>query len=121
MLFALYVLQNQGIFIKHKKGLHLISTAEKKLLLVLSYYIIAGVSGLVYLAVFTVDIGMIRKTITGYFICEASGFVPGKCDRAQFEQFGAPWLQAITYLFIGSIPLVNVTFVMNFTAVKIVH
>ena len=112
------MLQKQGIFLKNKKGIHLISTAEKKLLLVLSYYIIAGVSGLVYFAVFTADLDMIRKTVASYFLCEAFGHVPGKCDRTHLQRFWTWWLQGLTYLFIGCIPLVYMTFVVNFTTVK---
>ena len=65
----------------------LISTAEKKLLIVLIYYILFGVFAMVYYSVSIADSSSLESAITSYFICEASGFVPGQCDRMTFEQY----------------------------------
>ena len=64
-----------------------------------------------------------RKTITPatlqYFACEAYGHVPGKCDRALFEQYYDYWgLSCATFLLAGFIPLVNLTFIINFQKIQ---
>ena len=96
----------------------LLSTAEKKLLLVLSLSILAG------LVIFVPDltariIGKNHESIAlEYFNCESNGYVPGKCNRAAIQQESVVWLIiSAAFILIGAIPLINLLFVINFKTV----
>ena len=97
----------------------MISTAEKKLLVVLCYYIIFGVTALVTFALYTARRDTLLAATIQYFTCEAIGHVPGKCDRASFQQQDDIWwLRCVVYILMGFIPTVNLTFVANFGEVQ---
>ena len=97
----------------------MISTAEKKLLVVLCYYIIFAVTALITFALYTARRDTLIATTIQYFTCEATGHVPGKCDRASFQQHDDIWwLICVVYILLGLIPTVNLTFVVNFREVQ---
>ena len=96
----------------------LLSTAEKKLLLVLSLSILAGL--VIFASVVTSRITMkTQASITlEYFNCESSGYVPGKCNRAAVQQDSIVWFLSAAFILFGAIPLINLLFVINFKTVK---
>ena len=97
----------------------MISTAEKKLLAVLCYYILFGITALVSFAFYLAQKETLTATTIQYFTCEATGHVPGKCDRGLFEQHDDIWwLICISFILLGFIPTVNLIFVVNFGEVR---
>ena len=99
-----------------------ISTPEAKILLVLMYY---AVIVIVTLSYYSVQVGEqlqqddITPIIAQYFICEAAGSGNGvECDRSGFGHFGYHGLGVLIYLLLGLIPVVNLTFVINWTVAK---
>ena len=56
--------------------------------------------------------------LTNYFKCEALGYVPGKCNRSDFEQYNNPYITLISYTLIGLIPLGILNFVLKWMSVK---
>ena len=97
----------------------MISTAEKKLLVVLCYYILFGVTALITFALYTARRDTLIATTIQYFTCEATGHVPGKCDRALFQQHDDIWwLFCVVYILLGLIPTVNLIFVVNFGVIQ---
>ena len=94
-----------------------LSTAETKIILVLCYYALFGVSSLTYFSVESIDQDVKIRAIQQYFVCEAAG--SGKeCDRSSFDTLGYEGLIIVTYLLLGFIPTVNLTFAVNWSATK---
>ena len=57
--------------------------------------------------------------IAKYFLCEASGSGNGvQCDRSGFDHLSYHGLAVLIYLLLGLIPVVNLTFVINWTVAK---
>ena len=52
--------------------------------------------------------------LTNYFNCEALGYVPGKCNRSEFEQYYNPYITVISYTLIGLV----LNFVLKWMSVK---
>lgn len=98
-----------------------VSTPEAKILLVLMYYAVIVIVSLSYYSVQVVE-HLQEDHITPiaqYFICEAAGSSNGvECDRSGFDQLGYNVLRVLIYLLLGLIPVVNLTFVINWTVAK---
>ena len=56
--------------------------------------------------------------INEYFLCEASGYVPNKCDRTSFEKYSNPFLECLFHVMITMLPFINLIFVSNFHKIK---
>ena len=98
-----------------------ISIAERKVLIVLCYFVLLVVVSLTALAITVRNSGQYAVTLVEYWQCEATGFDPEKqCDRlyALFEELGPPALIAISNLLYLILPLVNLVFVINVTELK---
>ena len=98
-----------------------VSTPEAKILLVLLYYAVIVIVSLSY---YSVQVGEHLQEdditlIAQYFICEAAGSNNGvECDRSGFDRLGYNGLRVLIYLLLGLIPVVNLTFVINWTVAK---
>ena len=109
------LLQYQGIFrIKSNKREWRISTPEKKLLFILSYYVIFGVITLAYFSVSTHDQDAFLEAALRYFICEEPGNNPS-CSRNDFEQYTYPFFAASSYLLMGLIPVSILIYTINWS------
>ena len=89
------------------------STAEKKLLLVFCYYVLVGTINLIIFSLTTSHAASKVMAIRQLFACEATGYVPGKCDRAIIQQYYW-WLSVIGLILLGFVPTVNLVFAINF-------
>ena len=115
-------MQQHGLF-KTKSSQHpfKISIAERKVLIVLCYFVLLVVVSLTALAVTIRNSGKFATTLVEYWQCEATGVDPGKqSDRlyALFEELGPPALIGISNLLYLILPLVNLIFVINVTELK---
>ena len=113
-------MQQHGL-IKTKPHPFKISIAERKVLIVLCYFVLLVVVSLTALAITVRNSGQYAVTLVEYWQCEATGFDPEKqCDRlyALFEELGPPALIAISNLLYLILPLVNLVFVINVTELK---
>ena len=100
-----------------RKGVCNISTAENKVVLVLCYY---ALFGLVTLTTFSVEYAhqeLQYTAIQQYFVCEAAGSGQ-ECDRSSFDSLGYHGLVLVGYFLLGLLPVVNLTFVINWTVAK---
>ena len=114
-----YFLQVQGVFRKKEKAQVIASAAEKRLIVILSYYILFGIISMVTTSVSTSNLSqMFFNSIASHFSCEALGYTPGKCDRGLFEQYSTSWLFTLTYIFHGLIPVVSLVFVLDTKELK---
>lgn len=122
ILLLFPILQQHGLF-KTKSSQHpfKISIAERKVLIVLCYFVLLVVVSLTALAVTIRNSGKFGTTLIEYWQCEATGVDPGKqCDRlyALFEELGPPAMIGISNLLYLILPLVNLIFVINVTELK---
>ena len=107
-------LQSNDVF-KQSKGKQQMSTAEKKLLIVFCYYVLVGTINLINFSLSTSRETRKAEAIAQHFACEATGYVPGNCDRALFQQYDDYWwLSCIAYILLGFVPTVNLVFAINF-------
>ena len=107
--------QYQGIFRMRFSKKHMrISTAEKKLLFILSYYVVFGIVILIYFSLSSNDEDIFLDAAETYFICEASGNA-SSCSRSEFEQYTHPILATATYLLMGLIPVFILIFTVNWS------
>ena len=98
-----------------------ISTPEAKILLVLMYYAVICIATLSYYSIQASEQlqGDAITPLAQYFICEAAGSGNGvECDRSGFGHFGYHGLAVLIYLLLGLIPVINLTFVINWTVAK---
>ena len=112
--------QHQGIFQIRKKSSLIISTAEKKILIALCYYVIFAVVMLVYFGVYTADTDLFIEALETYFRCQALGHLPNQtsqCDPKELRQYTYPELAVVTYFLLGFITTANLTFVINWSTV----
>ena len=118
-LYCFCYLQHSVRTLGEKKGAlcGISNLAEWKILFVLSYYVIFGVSALIYFGLLTSTSVRFSQALQENFICEASG-IENNCDHSEFEQFTYPMLAGTTYFLIGFIPVVNLGFVIQWTAAQ---
>ena len=99
-----------------KKSRTKLSTAEKKILLVFTSFIIFGVFILGHVSDITAKSGKFQAALREYFECEAFGYVPGKCDRGTFDE--SPYMSIIVYMLMSLIPLSILNFILKWSSVK---
>ena len=104
----------------NKKSYTQLSTAEKKILLVFTSYVIFGVFILGQVSDITAKSDKFQAALREYFECEAFGHVPGKCDRGTFDKIFSPYTSVITYILMSLIPLSILNFILKWSSVKTV-
>ena len=78
----------------------------------------SGVFITVKTAIATAKSDKFIAALTNYFKCEALGYVPGKCNRSEFEQYYNPYMGAISYILMGLVPLGILNFVLKWRSIK---
>ncbi|XP_019854872.1 PREDICTED: uncharacterized protein LOC109583828 isoform X2 [Amphimedon queenslandica] len=95
-----------------------LTTAEKKIVMVIISFVIFGVYILGNTSGAVAKSNEFKAALTQYFECEAFGHVPGKCDRGTFDKIYNPYLNAISYILIGLVPLSILNFIIKWHSVK---
>ena len=109
--------QHQGIFHIRKKSA-IISTAEKKILIALCYYVIVALITLVYFGTYTANSDLFIEALETYFRCQALGHLPNQtsqCDPKEYQQYIYPGLAATTFLLMGFLSTANLSFVIKWS------
>lgn len=101
-----------------KKKKTQLSTAEKKIIVALCSFILFAVFTLAQISDYLAKKEDLFAALSDYFNCEALGHMSGNCSRSQFEQYYNPFLNAITYILMGLIPLSILNFVLKWKSVK---
>ena len=78
----------------------MLSTAEKKIILVFISFLIFGVYTMVHVAIVTAYSDEVIEGLLTYFKCELSGHVPNKCDRSSFERYSRPYVSECGFIYI---------------------
>ena len=96
-----------------------LSTAEKKLLIVFSYYILIQVIVFIYFSQ-TQQVGSkIASEIAAYFVCEQNGQDPSNpCSRSGFENLINPGLAVLAFTVSLLLPVVGFVFVVDCNMLK---
>lgn len=91
------------------------SLAECKILFVVCYYMLITVVAMSGLTIVSWKSHAFVKALFSYFLCQRSGFNPANlCDRDGINQLHHAGLVAVSFIFIGLLPLVNFFFTANF-------
>uniref|UniRef100_A0A1X7UPL3 FZ domain-containing protein n=1 Tax=Amphimedon queenslandica TaxID=400682 RepID=A0A1X7UPL3_AMPQE len=117
LIIVFWAMRNKTNFLKKKNHTEL-STAEKKILLVFTTYIIFGVFILGHLSDVTAKSGKFEAALREYFECEAFGHIPGKCDRGTFDKIYNPYMSVTAYMLMSLIPLSVLNFILKWRSVK---
>ena len=103
-----------------KTSIHF-GTAERKLLVILCYYVLLGSEALVAFAINAKSIGAFVNAVVMYFICESSGGVTrGKCETEMkaYESLNNVGPALLAYVLVGLLPAVGLLYVVQFGEVK---
>ena len=113
-------MQQYGLLrVKMSKRPFQIGTAERKLLIILCYYILLAMVALSGVSVPLRNAEPLTNAITEYWNCEAAGIVPeNPCNRAPLEQQTNPALTTISYVLLWIFPAVNLIFAINISELK---
>ena len=95
-----------------------VHTAELKILIVFAYFLIFFILVNCRDALHIAENASFRDTVGRYFLCEAVGYTPGRCNREELEQFVYPLLNITFYIMAFLLPVVNLMFVINCRILK---
>ena len=90
-------------------------TAERKIFVILCYYVVLASVALATLSINTSTGEVYVRNIIKYFACEAGG-IKQICDsqRKEFESFIHPGVTMVPYILLGALPSVYCTYIVNF-------
>ena len=96
------------------KKLLKINTPDRKILIILCYYVISTVLSLTS---FTLDMRNSKpftEQLRSYFVCEAAGHDPSApCDQSGFEQLAYPGVFIVAYALLSLFPAVNLVYAVD--------
>ena len=111
-------MHQQGLFHSKTKD-PIVGEAEKKLLFVFAYYTIFIAILVTFVGVSLRDSTYFIDEVKKYFVCEAFGYNSDNPCPKNYEQYTYGWLEALSYIGMGFIPAVNLSFVINFQDLKV--
>ena len=92
----------------------MLTTGQKKILIIFLSVMVFGVYTMVHFGVLAGTTDKKIELLTKYFFCEASGHVPGRCDRKALEQYlYQNYMSIFAYALLGIIPIPILNFVVN--------
>ena len=101
------------------KSSTMIGSAERKLLIILCYYVLLVVISLTGFTVSLRSSGLYISALLQYMHCEATGVDPeNPCNRAPFEEQTYPALTTLAYVLLWIFPAVNLIFAINISELK---
>ena len=101
------------------KSSTMIGSAERKLLIILCYYVLLVVISLTGFTVSLRSSGLYISALLQYMQCEATGVDPeNPCNRASFEEQTHPALTTLAYVLLWIFPAVNLIFAINISELK---
>ena len=116
-VYLIFLSQQHGFFSQNKAIK--IGTAEKKILMALSYYVLVTVFSLMSFTLTTRNSGPFVMQLQAYFACEGRGRDPDNpCDRNNFQQLAYPGVATTSNVLLGLFPAVNLLYVLNIRELK---
>ena len=90
-----------------------------KLLIIFSYYVVLAVVALTVLTMASRNSSQLVKSILRYFFCEQGGHNPSSpCSRSDIEHLGHPSIEALSYILLALLPVVNLLYAVNIAELK---
>ena len=118
---GVFYLQEQGLFHSTlpKSSLIHLSTAEKKLLIVFTYYIFLYVISQLNFTLGIQIADTLQTKVFSYFLCEQNGCDPSApCDRSGFENLFNQGILLLSSILSFLAPAVNFVFVVDYKELK---
>ena len=117
---CLIIIQQYGLLkAKETKDVFKIGTAERKILISFSYYVLFTVVALTAFTIATRNSESLAEQLSHYFACEGKGNDPNNpCDRNTFLQLTIPLLSVIGFILVFLLPAVNLVYVLNIKELK---
>ena len=95
-----------------------LSKAEKKLMILLVYYLVFTVVLEVYFLVALKNGDKLEKAAGEFFACEAGGHNPASPCPKDYEKHTHPWLQMVLHIVLSLVPAISLVFIVNSNRVK---
>ena len=92
--------------------------AEAKISFIYVYFVIFLSLGKTLHAILLSERDSYRDAVNSYFLCEAVGYVPGRCSRETFEQYSHPTLSILHTIMNFSSPFIMILYLINCRALK---
>ena len=110
--------QNSKLKAGEAKHIFKLGTAEKKLLIVFSYYILLSSIALTSFTLTMRNAENLARGIQVYFFCQQGGFDPeDQCTR-DYMKYSRPFLTTMAYALLGLFPVVNLIYAINLKDLK---
>ena len=81
------------------------NSTERKLVILFIIYLTLYSVTFVDSAIYSARKFELSEALKDYFLCEAPGYIPGKCDRNIFKPYTSPVLTALLNISNGLLPL----------------
>ena len=92
--------------------------AEAKISVIYVYFVIFILLAKTHDAVLLSEKDSYKNAVNSYFLCEAVGYVPGRCSRGTFEQYSHPTLSISRNLMSFLLPFIMVLYLFNCRALQ---
>ena len=92
--------------------------AEAKISCIYVFFVIFILLSKTHDAILLSERDSYRDAVNSYFLCEANGYVPGRCSRETFEQYSRPTLSIFRTVMRFFVPLMIVLYLFNCRALK---
>ena len=110
MTVFFYLVCRSRLLKRKKKGF----SPERKILIIISYYVISVVVTLTALVLATRDSTFFFTNLFKYFSCEAFGHDPEMpCDPNTFRQYTHTGILAAAHILVMLFPAINLLYVLN--------
>ncbi len=107
--------QNLLFRIHQSKSPFSFGVAEKKLVIIFTYFIVIQVIGFIVYSLSQRDASQLTQELGKYLACELNGHNSSDpCDRTAFETFQHPTASILSYRLLLLTPLVNMVYVVDF-------
>lgn len=110
-------MQIEGVF-KCGINLKLITTAEKKLIIVLFYFALYSFTEMIQFILYYSMSEQLESNILQHFSCESGGYIQGQCSRDSFENSSLSLIMTLTKVLFGMLPIVILIFVIDLEELK---
>ena len=96
-----------------------LGTAEKKLLVIIVYYVLLAVLALTTFTIFSQTLPLFMKHLFDYFVCERNGSSESDpCDQGTFQNLTNPIPANMSFVLLAVNPWLNLVFALNIRELK---
>lgn len=115
------IIKRRGAIAKLSTATNAVITADKKILVVLGYFVTFCSAYFVVNGVSASANVELATHIKKYFSCEASGYNASRtcsAEKTAYEALTYPWVLIVFYILYGGFPMVTLIFILQFKSLK---